>query len=1335
MRFWFSGTIGTRIPLVVSCVLPVICGAIGAQAAEGREPASATAWSGGIGANIRSGSKIVHQRADGSIVIAGHGNLEGVQGVGLVAVTEDGEALWQRIYGAGMHLNQPLGLGSLPDGSIQLFGYLYDPAIRGGQVPWLARLADDGAIAWERRYDGDGLYLPAAFDSTAEGDSVAVGRAGRNSVWAMKLDQSGGVVWTRRMTRSGVGLKVTGVRMTDDGGVVVTGSMDRDAWVAKLDAYGVPLWSVRAGTEKGSESAVGAVETGGGGVLSVALTSSGEADSVLWLIRLDSDGRVLWQSTLGGAARDYPRTVAPDQRGGAWIAGVHTDGETAEGDGVPWVVRVGSDGTVAVDARIPEPDIIRGFAEKTAGIGATHDDGVVFAARTMGINHAVGVFKLDGRGRGGSEYPELVSADSVYRGVEIPVRSAPVETGRIEAAVGEVASTTLEIPFEGRRQWTVMSAAGRPVGPEPVAKPLPATIEKAEVTTVLGPELLLEGDFDKLDRWAESLVESKQRDAYGWLKILAFYQDLELRRSPLVDYGMVESTGLMEQWHRERPDSIAARVALATAYRNLAWEHRGSGLGREVTHEGVLEKERYLEKAWEVLTEVYDERPKDPQYWSVLLGMTHLWGRTTPHTPEVLAEALEIAPDYLSIYLNEAHFRVPQWGGSRGEAERFAASSTDAEINPFGEELYARIAVSLARESERKKVFGEHGFDWPRVRGGLELINQRYPERLNFHWAAYMAVLAGDRQAANAFLAEDEGGYGEDVRKIWKNEANFLSQLRWATWPSGGEWAAGDASDWPDLAVVITEGDGATGSAAERLGFLVSRDGGKPPVFVTAIGPSSARYPGVDATLELLGRGDRIGSWVITPRVQGGARFTGLEELGLEDPKDLVTRSVVLAAVPTASTGLGIPLLNAAPMEGTARSMSIVGCAGDAPGCAQIVVKGVPIGGGSGTFSLAVDEAVFDTIRLGSPVLDEMGNAIGVVIEPWFDGSSPDGQMAHQLHGLALAGLVPRVTDTVEPRVESSSVAGRSAVEEAALKLMGDGRWSELEQLALWVENLRADNGDWVADGVFNAFQRRTIDPHNQPGPDAFDEVGAAIDDWMAASPSAPIAVVAGVTHRLGKPPRPPENVLWSHDDAAAAWEHQCEILGLVLDEAADVFPDDVYVRVAGVRWASKCGEKEDVAAALGYLGEAAPDLTPVYAGAIRSLAGRQRWSAEDAASFIDEVAENLGPEVQATLYGVTMINGALRREPDPTLDGRRVADEYGNWIDRYPGGSFAEARLLSLLCRLGETERAAARLEIRHCSEVRMSGSTWSKEICRQCFGGDRIPKPGEAADSQPGE
>jgi len=1335
MRFSFYGKIGTWTPVVVSCVSMMIGGAAHLPAAERAEPGQVTAWSGGIGANIRSGAKIVHQREDGSILVAGHGNLERIQGVGLVAVAKGGEAVWQRIYGAGMHLNQPLGLGSLPDGSILIFGYLYDPAIRGGRVPWLARLAHDGAIEWERRYDGDGLYLPAAFDSTPTGESVAVGRAGRNSVWAMKLDERGEMVWARRMTRSGVGLKVTGVRMAGDGGVVVSGSMDRDAWVAKLDADGEPLWSVRAGTEKGSESAVGAVETGEGGVLAAARTSFGEADSVLWLIRLDSEGRTLWQTTLGGAARDYPRTVEPDNRGGAWIGGVHTDGETAEGDGVPWVVRVGSDGTVVVDVRIPEPDIIRGFAEKTAGLGSTQDDGVVFAARSMGINYAVGVFKLDGRGRGGSDSPELVAANSLYRGVEIPLRSAPVETGLLETTAGEVASTTLEIPLEDRQGWTVLSAAGRPVGPEPVAKPLPEKFEKTEITNIRGPRLLMEGRFEELDSWAESLVESRQRDDYGWLLIVAYYQDLELRRSPLVEYGMVESTELMERWHRERPDSIAARVALATAYRNLAWEHRGSGLGREVTQEGALEKERYLEKAWELLTEVYDERPKDPHYWSVLLGMTHLWGRTPPSTQEVLAEALELAPDYLSIYLNEAHFRAPQWGGSRGDIERFAASSTDAEINPFGEELYARIAVSLARGSERKELFTEHGFDWARVRGGLELINQRYPERLNFHWAAYMAVLAGDRQAANAFLAAGQGGYGEDVRKIWKSEANFLSQLKWASRSSGGEWAAGDSKDWPDLTVVISEGGGGTGSAAERLGFLLSRDGGKPPVFVTAMGAPSARYPSVDATLEILGRGERIRSWVITPRVEGGQGFTGLEELGIRDAEDLNTTLVVLTAAPTGSIDLGVPLLRVAPMEGTSRSLSIVGCARDVPGCAQIVVKGTPISRGSATFSLAVDEAAYGQIRPGSPVLDEMGNVVGVVYELWFDGSAVDGRLTYQLHCLALADLVQRVTETVEPRISSSVAVGRGAVEEAAVKLIGDGRWSEVEELAVWVENLRTDDGEWVGGGVLSAFGRRTINPQHQGGPDSFDEMGAAIDDWMAALPAAPIAVVAGVIHQLTSPPRPPKDVLWSHDDAAAARELQCEILGSVVDKAAGAFPDDLYLRVAGVRWASRCGAKEDVAAALADLGKVTPDLTPVYAGAVRSLAGRLRWSAEDTASFIDEVAGNAGPEVQATLYGVAMINGALRREPDPTLDGHRVADEYGAWIDRYPGSSFAETRLVSLLCRLGETERAGARLEIRHCSEVQISGSTWNKEICRECFGSDRIPKPSETAGSQPGQ
>jgi len=418
-------------------------------------------------------------------------------------------------------------------------------------------------------------------------------------------------------------------------------------------------------------------------------------------------------------------------------------------------------------------------------------------------------------------------------------------------------------------------------------------------------------------------------------------------------------------------------------------------------------------------------------------------------------------------------------------------------------------------------------------------------------------------------------------------------------------------------------------------------------------------------------------------------------------------------------------VLGTAELDSKVDRYLIVGCEAGSSGCVQRIVRGDLVSwGGSGSFSLAVDEVGFESVRVGAPVVDELGNAVGVVHTRFFDGAAPEGRRAYQVWCASLHGSIPRIVDQRSSSIDLSSVGGNGAVEEAAVELIGTRRWDDLGRLADWVALERASDGSWLGEGVVRAFGRRTIDPGVGPGSSTFDAVGAALDEWIEKTPSEPLAMDAQVIHALANPPVPPADVIWSHDDAAAAREMQCRILSDAIGRHIEAFPNDLYALVAGVRWAAGCGGIDDVSAALGRLAGVAPELTPVYADAVRGLKSRQRWSAAEAGTFIDSVLGGSGPEVRETLYGVTMINEALRREPDPTIDTLRIADEYGRWIDLYPGSSFAETRLVGLLCRMGETERAAARLDIRLCSEVRTAGSTWSTAICRECFGGDVIPR-----------
>jgi hypothetical protein len=66
----------------------------------------------------------------------------------------------------------------------------------------------------------------------------------------------------------------------------------------------------------------GAAAVGAGGFVIAGKThSTGRGRSDLWLVRLDAEGDLLWERTLGGDRNDRARVIAPQIDGGVVAAG------------------------------------------------------------------------------------------------------------------------------------------------------------------------------------------------------------------------------------------------------------------------------------------------------------------------------------------------------------------------------------------------------------------------------------------------------------------------------------------------------------------------------------------------------------------------------------------------------------------------------------------------------------------------------------------------------------------------------------------------------------------------------------------------------------------------------------------------------------------------------------------------------------------------------------------------------------------------------------------------------------------------------------------------------
>jgi predicted secreted protein len=135
------------------------------------------------------------------------------------------------------------------------------------------------------------------------------------------------------------------VKRTTDGGFIVCGMTEskgqggKDAWVLKLDANGRLEWDKTYG-EKGDEEARAIIQTRDGGYAFIGYTTSknrrGRQD--VWLVKLDSSGKQIWEGVYGGRKHDYGNDLVQTIDGDYALLG--TTRSYGAGGTSLWIIKV-----------------------------------------------------------------------------------------------------------------------------------------------------------------------------------------------------------------------------------------------------------------------------------------------------------------------------------------------------------------------------------------------------------------------------------------------------------------------------------------------------------------------------------------------------------------------------------------------------------------------------------------------------------------------------------------------------------------------------------------------------------------------------------------------------------------------------------------------------------------------------------------------------------------------------------------------------------------------------------------------------------------------------------
>lgn len=234
------------------------------------------------------------------------------------------------------------------------------------------------AIKWQKNYGGsnneygysilgcsNGGYLLAG--SSGSNDFDVVKNYGGDDVWLSKISISGNIEWERNYGGSANDVAYSVIETNDRGYVFAgyTTSNDSDVsgnagaadvWVVKIDSSGDIIWQSTLGGSA-NDYARAIIQTTDNGYVFAGYTNSNNGDVSgnhggydYWVVKLDSGGNLEWQEALGGGNFDQAYAIALTNDSGFVVTGYvsSNDGNVSGNHGSQdmWTVKLDISGNL-----------------------------------------------------------------------------------------------------------------------------------------------------------------------------------------------------------------------------------------------------------------------------------------------------------------------------------------------------------------------------------------------------------------------------------------------------------------------------------------------------------------------------------------------------------------------------------------------------------------------------------------------------------------------------------------------------------------------------------------------------------------------------------------------------------------------------------------------------------------------------------------------------------------------------------------------------------------------------------------------------------------------------
>lgn len=299
---------------------------------------------------------------DGGAVIGGA--AEGRKYLWLIRIDDKGDVRWSRRIDSGYR-------GHVTAVAVTRDGYAATAVTQSAKgaatAGALFRLDRVGNTVWRRNFDGAYHWVSdvrATYGAFVVAGVTKASPVGPNMLWVAKVDVKGQPVWSKRLPHAdaggGAGKDAEAyVRMARRGDIIVATTHQaaapgglwptRHARLVRLDRNGKVIW--RHMHKGNGRERVGGMVLVKGGIILAGTTSAAPAPggkparSDLWLARIDTSGKTVWERRLGGAGADGASGFAQTGRTGFVVVGTTDAGAGRGRDGL--LVTLDREGKIA----------------------------------------------------------------------------------------------------------------------------------------------------------------------------------------------------------------------------------------------------------------------------------------------------------------------------------------------------------------------------------------------------------------------------------------------------------------------------------------------------------------------------------------------------------------------------------------------------------------------------------------------------------------------------------------------------------------------------------------------------------------------------------------------------------------------------------------------------------------------------------------------------------------------------------------------------------------------------------------------------------------------------